>query len=80
MVAVYQHKNAAKTFVEKRGVPVWLVNSDAPDLTQRTWGLFGADAAEYWNSGAGWQRGVMPGLSIVDARERKGNERETKAL
>jgi hypothetical protein len=72
VVAVYQKWNAVQAFVERNGKPVWVVASDLADLGERVWGAFGHSCAEYWNSGAGWQVGVMPGLPLVtDPNERK---------
>ena len=48
--------------VERAGKPVWVVKSDRPELV--VWGAFGHDNAEYYNSGAGWQRGWMPPMEL----------------
>lgn len=58
----YKVERAMRAWVEKQGKPVWVVKSEADHLV--VWGAFGHDNAEYYNSGAGWQRGWMPPLEL----------------
>lgn len=59
---VYKLENAMRRAVEKAGKPVWVVKSEAEKLV--VWGAFGHSDAEYYNSGAGWQRGWMPPMEL----------------
>lgn len=60
---------AMEKWVEKYGFPVWLVESDVPNIAQATWGAYGHSGAKFWNSGAGWQVGPMVGRLLVPGVE-----------